>query len=96
MPVSEMEKPFNIDGLAARWEVAPGTIYKMIKRGELKAFRAGKSPLRISAQEVLRHEAGQCGGSSSIEDTGMPSVGTMARHKEHHSVPRIVRLPSGH
>lgn len=95
MSPSDLIKPFDVDGLSTRWEVTPGTIYRMIKRGELRAFRAGKSPLRISAGEVIRHEAGECGDLSSIVGNGAPSGGTAGKLNAPPFIPRIVEKPNG-
>ena len=87
-------RPFTIAGLADRWQVAPGTIYAMIRRGELKAFRAGKSPLRIAAIEVERHESGMaCGDLNSIGEHGARSAELTGRPSEYPYGPKIVRLP---
>ncbi len=85
-------KPYDVDGLAGRWEVAPGTIYKMIKRGEIRAFRAGKSCIRIAAAEVERIERGECGDSSSTVEHGAPSVELTERPSAFPYRPRIATL----
>jgi excisionase family DNA binding protein len=84
------ERPFTVDSLAERWSVTSQTVYAMIRRGELRAFRAGKSPLRIAAGEVQRHEQG-CGDLSSTEALGMPLAARAEQPNESRSVPRIVR-----
>jgi excisionase family DNA binding protein len=96
MDIIAAPRPFTVEGLAGRWEVAPGTIYRMIKDGQLKAFRAGKSPLRISAAEVRRHEEGeQCGDLSSTVGSGMPSAGTMEGPNVTPFIPRTATRPNG-
>ena len=50
-----MKDSYRIDELAARWRVDSRTIYRLIKRGALSAFRVGVS-WRVNREEVLRHE----------------------------------------
>lgn len=80
-------RPYTVESLAARWGVSAPTVYAMIKRGEIKAFRAGRTPLRIAAAEVERHEC----GSSSIADPGTPSGAKAEKPSDGLSGLRIVR-----
>lgn len=50
-----MKESYTIYELAAAWGCSWRTIWRMIQRGELAAFRVGRS-WRISAAERLRVE----------------------------------------
>lgn len=50
-----MKESYRIDELAERWRVSPRTIYRLIEREIIKAFRVGVS-WRVSRDEVLRRE----------------------------------------
>jgi excisionase family DNA binding protein len=63
---AEVDRPFTLDTLAARWACSEGTIRKMIKRGELQAFRIGIL-FRIPADEVKRIE---CQNLTASSDSG--------------------------
>ena len=64
--VHDTPRPFTVSSLAERWQVSEGTIYNMVRNGTLKSFRAGKTPLRISQSEVLRHEKGDAQDDGSV------------------------------
>lgn len=51
-------KPFTPRSLAARWDVTPRTVYRMLAKGQLRGFRVGGKTLRISADEVAAWESG--------------------------------------
>ncbi|MDE2103784.1 MAG: helix-turn-helix domain-containing protein [Patescibacteria group bacterium] len=89
------DRPYSIEQLARRWQVAPGTVYAMVRRGDLKAFRAGKSPWRVSAMEVARHETGGECGSNSTGASGAPSPEKAEKPSGGLSELRIVRSLNG-
>ena len=47
---------FTPKSLAERWECSAGTIYNMIERGELAAFKVGGKLLRIREDVVEAYE----------------------------------------
>lgn len=50
-----METAYSYQTLAKRWACSVDTLQRMIRRGELRAFRIG-GMIRISADEVKRIE----------------------------------------
>lgn len=71
---------FTPKSLAERWECSAGTVYSMIERGELLAFKVGDKLLRIRGDVV---EAFECQGgdlqdaqaSSASHGTTTPGFG---------------------
>jgi excisionase family DNA binding protein len=61
--------------LAKRWECSPATIYNMIERGNLAAFKVGGKLLRIKAEDVEAFEqlGGLPGETESTESHGTKS-----------------------
>lgn len=49
-------RPFSVTSLAEHWGVSTGTIYAMIKRGDLRATRLGGKLYRIATAEVEQIE----------------------------------------
>lgn len=85
------EKPYTVQKLAEMWETDESTIYKLIKRKELVAFRIGKA-IRITPEEVhnyqQRHRTWQGQNSSdpisSLDDTKENPTGTSSGHGKGH------------
>ena len=50
-------RPYSPETLAERWGCTPSHVRKMVRRGDLRAFRLGGKLLRIPAVEVERIEA---------------------------------------
>ncbi|MBM4395625.1 MAG: helix-turn-helix domain-containing protein [Deltaproteobacteria bacterium] len=50
-----VKRSMRVDELAARWDVHPATVYRMIRRKELPAFKAGAN-LRIPMPAVEARE----------------------------------------
>lgn len=65
--MSERTKPYSVAALAAHWDMSRETVYAMIRRGQLRSFRAGDKLLRISVAEVERWESGENTQSDHID-----------------------------
>lgn len=84
---------YTVAQFAERLGVCQATVYKMIRRQELKSFTFGRS-IRISGAEVARIE-GECGSSEST------SAGTSRAKTQtdgsgvDRSRPRIATRPNG-
>lgn len=52
-----MDRPLTKEELAERWKCCTATIDRMIKRGELQAFRVG-AQWRISPEAITKFENG--------------------------------------
>jgi len=50
------DPPFSPKQLAERWGCTRQFIHKLIRKGEIKAFKLGGNLLRIPAEEVRRLE----------------------------------------
>jgi excisionase family DNA binding protein len=50
------DKPYSAAKLAKRWSISKSTVYEMIRDGRLQSFRLSGQLLRITAEEVARHE----------------------------------------
>jgi excisionase family DNA binding protein len=53
---------FTVEQLAARWQVSPRTIRRMVERGKLRAMRIGPQ-LRVPVDVVERYEVQHATGS---------------------------------
>ena len=68
------DKPYSAAKLAKRWSVSKSSIYEMVRDGRLKSFRLAGQLLRISAEEVARHEASnQVPDTHNSQDLGQPA-----------------------
>lgn len=59
-------RPFSVNSLAERWGCRPDTVYRMIRDGQLQAFRLGGKLIRIRWEEVERFEC----QSTALSGTG--------------------------
>ncbi len=85
-------KAYSIRSAAALLDCKPTTLYKMIKKGQIKCFRIGQGTtnqgLRVTAAELerfMRASQGTPGGNGRSEDeekTLLPSSGDLALLKE--------------
>ena len=66
-----MTKPFSVATLAQYLDVTPDTIRRMIRRGELPAYRVGGKLLRIRAEDVAKWV--ENGVNMRLENTGSSS-----------------------
>src|SRR5438105_5125626 len=63
--------------LAARWQLAPKTIQRMVRRGELRPIVISRSP-RFSVVDIQRYEMGQpLSDVNSTSFLGNAAVGPM-------------------
>jgi putative molybdopterin biosynthesis protein len=53
---NKMKEVFSISELAERWGLRKRTLYKMVDRGELKAFKVANK-FRVTLDEVKRIES---------------------------------------
>ncbi|MGD9806456.1 MAG: excisionase family DNA-binding protein [Hyphomicrobiaceae bacterium] len=67
-------RPYSVKTLAERWGCSVDTIYDLIAKGRLPAFRAGGRLLRISARAVERWESAE----GQIEGAGIADAPSMA------------------
>jgi excisionase family DNA binding protein len=90
--IAALRPNYTVAQLAERLQVSGKTIYGMISRGELRAFKFGGS-IRIRAEEVARIE-GEC-GSSNTGDIGrlQESTGTGSNGADRYA-PVIAPPPS--
>ncbi len=51
------EAPYSPKKLAERWGCSRQFVHKLIRKGELPAFRIGEKLLRVRAEEVHKWEA---------------------------------------
>lgn len=65
MPSEAADQPhpnvYTPETLAKRWRCSPNHVRNMILRGDLPAFRSGSRLLRIRTDDVIAHEAADCG-----------------------------------
>jgi excisionase family DNA binding protein len=52
------QEVYTVDELAQRWKCSRDALYDMLRQKKLRAFKVG-GHYRISAAEVIRHEAGE-------------------------------------
>lgn len=81
-------KAYSIRSAAALLDCKPTTLYKMIKKGQIKCFRIGQGTtnqgLRVTAAELerfMRASQGTSAGTGHLDDverTGLPSSAVMA------------------
>jgi excisionase family DNA binding protein len=65
--------------LAKRWECSQATIYNMIERGDLAAFKVGGKLLRIKAEDAEAFEQRAGAIESAPEDSLSGSAGVVTR-----------------
>jgi excisionase family DNA binding protein len=74
------DPPFSPKLLAKRWGCSPQFVHKLIRKGELKAFKLGEKLLRIPMEEVRRWESQPAVTSSeSLADGWSSPPGGKAR-----------------
>lgn len=66
---------YSVSSLAERWDCTPDVIYRLVRTGQLQAFRLGGKLLRVRVQEVERFES-QTTASSPIEDASLSPTAT--------------------
>lgn len=79
-----MGKPFSVATLADYLDVTPDTVRRMIRRGDLPAYRVGGKLLRIRAEDVEQWAANGVSMQSANTDSSSSrgkrsSSGTMAK-----------------
>ena len=70
-------RAYTVAQLAERWSCSDGTIYGLIRSGDLRSFRIG-TLIRVSADEVERVEC----ASSSTGESGQSSDTTQPARRE--------------
>lgn len=78
---------FTVATLAERWHCGQSTVRKLIRNGDLSAFRIGTG-IRISAEEVGRYECQNTRCSDSAADTPLSGPKT----PENHSAPQATEV----
>lgn len=94
-------RPFSVNSLAERWGCRPDTVYRMIRDGQLQAFRLGGKLIRIRWEEVERFECQSTALSGTGGDIPLPSpmvseaafASRLARMTE--GLPKLAPVTSG-
>jgi excisionase family DNA binding protein len=72
-------RTFTVAALADHWQVTTTTIYNLIDRGELRAWRLGGKLWRINADAVGEYECQNTASGGSPESAPMaPATGIMS------------------
>ena len=68
-----MDSCFTVPDVARRWGISPGTVYRLLRSGKLKGFKAGRA-WRVDNESLRQYELGPPETTEPTPDTQLPTL----------------------